>query len=136
MTKLVTFLGRKPVSEAGKPAMTVAAAGPTVAKPDIELDHELFSPIATQLGHENEAVRNLLLDAEHKIGELEIIKRSIGSLVDPVSKTLRAYEDAKNEKLSLQGALNTARLAHSASCATNTTPSRGGAQAFDPDPSA
>jgi chromosome segregation ATPase len=117
MTKLVTFLGRKPVAATGNPATAAATpqavTGPAAEKPDIELDHELFSPIAAQLGQENEAVRNLLLDAEHKIGELEIIKRSIGSLVDPVSKTLRAYEDAKSEKLSLQGALNTTRLAHS-----------------------
>ena len=70
-------------------------------------------PIATQLGQENEVVRNLLLDAEHKIGELEIIKRSIGKLVDPVSKTLRAYEETKSEKLSLQSTLNTTRLAYS-----------------------
>jgi hypothetical protein len=100
----------------GKPATapqpTPAPAAAVPAKPDIELDHELFSPIATQLGQENEVVRNLLLDAEHKIGELEIIKRSIGKLVDPVSKTLRAYEEAKSEKLSLQGTLNTTRLAY------------------------
>ena len=114
MTKLVTFLGRKPVSATGKPSTAPRRPlrrppRPAAEKPDIELDHELFSPIATQLGQENEAVRNLLLDAEHKIGELEIIKRSIGSLVDPVSKTLRAYEEAKSEKLSLQGTLNTTR---------------------------
>ena len=109
MTKLVTFLGRKPASAPGKPSTAPqarTAPAPAEAapeKPDIELDHELFSPIATQLGQENEAVRNLLIDAEHKIGELEIIKRSIGKLVDPVSKTLRAYEETKSEKLSLQG---------------------------------
>ena len=93
MTKLVSLLGRKPASGTGKPATapepTPAPAAAVPAKADIELDHELFSPIATQLGQENEAVRNLLLDAEHKIGELEIIKRSIGKLVAPVSKTLR-----------------------------------------------
>src|SRR5215213_7906952 len=118
MTTLVSLLGRKPVSGTGKPsiapqpAIAQAPAAATTAKADIELDHELFSPIATQLGQENEFVRNLLLDAEHKIGELEIIKRSIGKLVDPVSKTLRAYEEAKSEKLSLQGTLNTTRLAY------------------------
>jgi chromosome segregation ATPase len=118
MTKLVSLLGRKIVSGTGKPSIapmpanTQARAEAATEKPDIELDHELFSPIATQLGQENEVVRNLLLDAEHKIGELEIIKRSIGSLVDPVSKTLRAYEEAKNEKLSLQGTLNTTRVAY------------------------
>ena len=118
MTKLVTFLGRKPAAR-GREALRrprrrplSRPPAPPREKPDIELDHELFFPIATQLGQENEAVRNLLLDAEHKIGELEIIKRSIGKLVDPVSKTLRAYEEAKSEKLSLQGTLNSTRLAH------------------------
>src|SRR5687767_15677456 len=101
MTKLVTFLGRKSVPETAKPSAAPAPAAVASAKADIELDHELFSPIATQLGQENEVVRNLLLDAEHKIGELEIIKRSIGKLVDPVSKTLRDYEETKSEKLSL-----------------------------------
>lgn len=106
MTKLVTFLGRKPVSATEKPSTSQPE------KSEIELDHELFFPIATQLGQENEAVRNLLIDAEHKIGELETIKRSIGNLVDPVSKTLRAFEEAKSEKLSLQGVLNNTRIAH------------------------
>ena len=119
MSKLVTFLGRKPVSAAGKPAeapqpQLVSAPQPAASteKSDLELDHELFFPIATQLGQENETVRNLLMDAEHKIGELEIIKRSIGKLVDPVSKTLRAYEETKSEKLSLQGVLNNTRVAY------------------------
>src|SRR5207237_516468 len=33
-------------------------------------------------------------------------------LVDPVSKTLRAFEETKSEKLSLQNVLNTTRIAH------------------------
>jgi len=79
------------------------------SEPEIELDNELFFPIATQLGQENEAVRNLLMDAEHKIGELESIKVSIAKLVDPVCNTLRGYEETKSEKLILQRALNTTR---------------------------
>src|SRR6266404_4330371 len=113
MTKLVTFLGRKTVSAVEKPAPAPQPLTATAAaeKSDIELDQDLFFPAATQLGHENETVRNLLIDAEHKIGELELIKNSIGKLVDPVSKTLRAYEETKNEKLSLQNVLNTTRIA-------------------------
>lgn len=113
MTKLVTFLGRKTVSAVEKPAPAPQPLTATAAaeKSDIELDQDLFFPAATQLGHENETVRNLLIDAEHKIGELELIKNSIGKLVDPVSKTLRAYEETKSEKLSLQNVLNTTRIA-------------------------
>jgi len=111
MTKLVSLLGRRSTVTAERPAnLAPRAAEP--AKAEIELDHELFLPIATQLGQENEAVRNLLIDAEHKLGELEIIKASIGRLVDPVAKTLNAYEQAKSEKLSLQGVLNNTRIAH------------------------
>ncbi len=79
----------------------------------LELDQELFFPIASQLGEENEVVRNLLIDAEHKITELDSIRQSLGRLVDPVSKTLRAFEEAKNEKLSLQSVLNNTRIAYS-----------------------
>lgn len=111
MTKLVSLLGRKPVPAAERPAAP-APRNVESAKAEIELDHELFLPIATQLGQENEAVRNLLIDAEHKLGELESIKASIGRLVDPVSKTLCAYEQTKSEKLSLQGVLNNTRIAH------------------------
>ena len=106
MTKLVNLLGRKPASAAEKPS-----GSPEPEKSDIELDHELFFPLAAQLGQENETVRNLLIDAEHKISELDTIKRSIGKLVDPVSKTLRAFEEAKSDKLSLQNMLNSSRLA-------------------------
>jgi chromosome segregation ATPase len=118
MTKLVPFLGRKAFSAAARPAPAAegapakpAADQAAAARTDIELDQDLFFPVATQLGQENEAVRNLLIDAEHKIGELEIIKNSIGKLVDPVAKTLRAYEETKSEKLSLQSVLNSTRIA-------------------------
>jgi crescentin len=87
----------------------VKAINTSPTEPEIELDNELFFPIATQLGQENEAVRNLLMDAEHKIGELESIKISIAKLVDPVCNTLRGYEETKSEKLILQRALNSTR---------------------------
>src|SRR3954453_3106768 len=121
MTKLVTFLGRKTTNMATTATVTEKPAPAPMPQPltataaaeksDIELDQDLFFPAATQLGHENETIRNILIDAEHKIGELELIKNSIGKLVDPVSKTLRAYEETKSEKLSLQNVLNTTRIA-------------------------
>ncbi len=91
------------------PMTPVKTVDTAPSEPEIELDNELFFPIATQLGQDNEAVRNLLMDAEHKIGELESIKVSIAKLVDPVCNTLRGYEETKSEKLILQRALNTTR---------------------------
>ena len=119
MTKLASLLGRKPSLGAEtaqtspelqqKPAQAPAAPQQSV----LELDHELFFPLASQLGGENELVRNLLIDAEQKITELDSIRSSLGRLVDPVSKALRAFEEAKTEKLSLQSVLNNTRIAYS-----------------------
>ena len=107
MSKSGSFFGGK--SSAAAPGEQPAEPKPS-DKNVIELDNELFLPVASQLGEENESVRNLLIDAEHKISELETIKRSINALVDPVSKTLRALEEAKAEKIGLQGALNNIRI--------------------------
>src|SRR5688572_8158111 len=99
MTKFTSLLGRKPTLVA-ETSQSPAAAAPE--KNVLELDQDLFFPIASQLGEENETVRNLLIDAEQKITELGTIRTSLGRLVDPVSKTLRAFEEAKSEKLSLR----------------------------------
>ncbi len=77
----------------------------------IGVDEELFSP-AGQIGEENEVVRNLLLDAEFRIGELDAIKSTFGKLVDPINKALRQVEVEKAEKISLQTILNNTRTAH------------------------
>jgi chromosome segregation ATPase len=124
MSRFVTLLGRKSES---RDAGQSAAAPPTILPPTIaplpsappaadaapaktvELDEDLFVPIAAKLGEETEAVRNLLLDAEHKIAELDAIKLSIAKLLDPVTSALRSYEEAKSEKLILQRALNNAQ---------------------------
>ena len=65
----------------------------------LELDEELFSALGTQFGSENETLRNLLLDANSKINELDTIKSAVGKLVDPVSKALRDFEAEKTEKV-------------------------------------
>lgn len=121
MTKFLTLLGRKselgyakpPITEqptiAQQPEIAPAPADTTPKNADVDFDDDLFVPIATKLGEENEAVRNLLLDAEHKIGELDTIKLAIAKLVDPVSNTLRGYEEAKSEKLIFERALNNAQ---------------------------
>jgi chromosome segregation ATPase len=121
MSKFVTLLGRK--SEARNVPQSVVEQPPSAPQPtavppaadtppeetDVELDEDLFVPIAAKLGEETEAVRSLLLDAEHKIAELDTIKTSIARLLDPVTSTLRSYEETKSEKLILQRALDDAQ---------------------------
>lgn len=107
MSKFGGFISRKPGNANDKPNKSVPADDNIV-----ELDQELFSPVATQVGADNETVRNLLVDAEFRIGELDAVKEVIGRLVEPVSKTLRDFEIAKSEKLSLQTMLNSTRIAY------------------------
>jgi crescentin len=78
----------------------------------LEIDEELFSALGAQIGGDNESLRNLMLDANAKIGELDTIKAAVGKLVDPLSKTLRAFEAEKSEKISLQTVLNNTRTAY------------------------
>ena len=94
-----------------KPADPTPNATPPTDNP-LELDEELFTALGAQLGGENELLRNLLLDANAKIGELDGIKNAVGKLVDPVSKALRAFEAEKSEKISLQTVLNNTRTAY------------------------
>lgn len=85
MSKLRNFFGGKP-------------ADPVVEnRSDVQIDSELYLTIARQLGKENESIRNLLVEAEHKINELNTIKRAIAEQVDPVSKTLRDLEETKSK---------------------------------------
>ena len=85
MSKLRNLFGSKPSVPA------------TDDKISVEIDSELYLTIARQIGRENESVRNLLIDAEQKLKELDDIKRAIGEQVDPTSKTLRALEETKGK---------------------------------------
>jgi chromosome segregation ATPase len=112
MSKFGGFFGRKAglFDVTSEPAPATA----TTALPEnpLELDEELFSALGAQIGGDNESLRNLLLDANAKIGELDTIKAAVARLADPVSKTLRAFEAEKSEKISLQTVLNNTRTAY------------------------
>jgi chromosome segregation ATPase len=114
MRRFGAFLGRKAVvpDNALEFAQPAATANGAAADNPLELDEELFSAIGAQIGGENEALRSLLLDANAKVGELDIIKDAVGRLVDPVSKALRAIEAERSEKAALQGTLNNTRTAY------------------------
>ena len=100
------FLARKsgPAEKPNEPEAT--------GENPLELDEELFSSVGAQFGGENEALRNMLLDASTKINELDTIKTAVGKLVDPVSKALREFEAEKTEKIGLQTVLNNTRTAY------------------------
>ena len=110
MSKFGGFFARK-AGLYDKPAEPTPSATPQTDNP-LELDEELFTALGAQLGGENESLRNLLLDANAKISELDGIKNAVGKLVDPVSKALRAFEAEKSEKISLQTVLNNTRAAY------------------------
>jgi chromosome segregation ATPase len=74
-----------------RPARASAAAPEQNA--ELDLDPDLFMPIAVQPGRDNEASQ-----------------RSIGHPVDPASKTLRAYEETNNKNLNLEHVLHNSRL--------------------------
>src|SRR5450759_5848027 len=102
MSKFGGFFARKagqldnPAAPTATPIRAVEPENP------LEIDEELFSALGAQIGGDNESLRNLMLDANAKIGELDTIKAAVGKLVDPLSKTLRAFEAEKSEKISLQ----------------------------------
>ncbi len=119
MSKFGGFFGRKAglfdaTSEPAPPATANISAVRLDELPDnpLELDEELFSTLGAQIGGENESLRNLMLDANAKIAELDIIKNAVGKLADPLAKTLRAFENEKSEKISLQTVLNNTRTAY------------------------
>ena len=123
MSKFGGFFARKaglfdsPTEPTPASATTVTVTAlptATTALPDnpLELDEELFSALGAQIGGDNESLRNLMLDANAKIAELDIIKAAVGKLADPLSKTLRAFEAEKSEKLNLQTVLNNTRTAY------------------------
>ena len=104
MSKIAALLNRKPAAPSGSPT--------DLDNTPIDVDEELFSTIGAELGGNNELLRNLLLNANAKIGELDGIKNAVTQLVAPVSKALREFETEKAEKINLQAALSATRTAY------------------------
>ena len=110
MSKFAGLIGRRPNGSAVDHSADVDSRNKNENL--IELDQELFSPTGIQLGEENEAVRHLLIDAELRVRELDTVKEAVGRLVEPVSKTLRALEAARTDKLGLQNTLSATRVSY------------------------
>jgi chromosome segregation ATPase len=112
MSKFGGIFARKPGSAFDRLELPSPTGASALPDNPLEIDEELFSALGAQIGGDNESLRNLLLDANAKIEELDAIKSAFVKLSDPVSKTLRAFEAEKSEKISLQTVLNNTRTAY------------------------
>ena len=122
MNRLRAFFRRRTGGNAVvlPPAQRVDRAAAAAAAPEAEaavanpldLDEDLFTALGAQIGGENEELRNLLLEANAKAGELDAVRTAIARLIDPVSKALRAFEAEKSEKIILQTVLDNTRTAY------------------------
>ena len=116
MSRFGGLIGRKAIVESPvgetKPAPT-----PEPDENILELDPELFSPIASQVGKENEEVRNLLIDAEYRVSELDAIKNPSPSWS---SRSVRHCAPSRSRKASGSACrpCSTRRASPMASCAT------------------
>jgi len=73
---------------------------------------EGFSDAGLRMGEENEALRNLLVDAEHKVAQLNDAMEAFGKIVAPVNRTIRLLEQEKSKTIGLATALDDSRAAY------------------------
>jgi crescentin len=97
-------LPKKGPNGEGEPQAVSQAAGQPISE-------ESFSLIGSRIGEENEALRSLLVDAGRKVNELDELKETVGSIVEPVSKMMRALEQEKSENIGLRNLLADTRAA-------------------------
>src|SRR5215468_1553529 len=111
MRTITHFLARKGIASA-----SAAFAVPTPAKPGppgIEEPSEpTLADIGARVGEENEALRNLLIDTDRRIGALDDLKDAFRNLVEPIGSALQALEQEKTDNVGLRNALAELRAGH------------------------
>jgi crescentin len=111
MRTISDFLARK-----GATSTSAAFTVPASAKPrptDAEDRSEpTFADIGARIGEENEALRNLLIDTDRRIGALDDLKEAFRDLVEPIGSALQALEEEKTDNFSLRNALAELRTGH------------------------
>src|SRR6516225_11862191 len=97
-------------------ATSAAFAVSTPAKPGSPTAEEPSEPtladIGARVGEENEALRNLLIDTDRRIGALDDLKDAFRSLVEPIGSALQALEQEKTDNVGLRNALAELRAGH------------------------
>jgi len=111
MRTITHFLARK-----GGASTSTAFAVPTPAKPGSPAAEEPSEPtladIGARVGEENEALRNLLIDTDRRIGALDDLKDAFRNLVEPIGSALQALEQEKSDNVGLRNALAELRAGH------------------------
>jgi len=111
MRTITHFLARKGVA-----STSAAFAVPTPAKHGSPAAEEPSEPtladIGARVGEENEALRNLLIDTDRRIGALDDLKEAFRNLVEPIGSALQALEQEKSDNVGLRNALAELRGSH------------------------
>src|SRR5262249_12415797 len=111
MRTITHFLARK-----GGASTSAAFAVPTPAKPGPpgveEPSEPTLADIGARVGEENEALRNLLIDTDRRIGALDDLKDAFRNLVEPIGSALQALEQEKTDNVGLRNALAELRAGH------------------------
>jgi len=112
--RILSFIAEK--RHKGIASTSAAFAVPTPAKPGppgIEEPSEpTLADIGARVGEENEALRNLLIDTDRRIGALDDLKDAFRNLVEPIGSALQALEQEKTDNVGLRNALAELRAGH------------------------
>jgi hypothetical protein len=124
MRTITHFLARK-----GGASTSAAFAVPTPAKPGSPAAEEpseaTLADIGARVGEENEALRNLLIDTDRRIGALDDLKDAFRNLVEPIGSALQALEQEKSDNVGLRNDWRSFAPATRA-CAANSARSKSG----------
>jgi chromosome segregation ATPase len=120
MSKLSEFLlrGQPSVVAGGAPRFDATPAQfddvnrPTPVSVLEPLDDEETSEAGANIGKENEALRQLLVDANQKLSELDDFKKAFSVIIDPAHRILQELEEEKSSNIGLRRLLEQTRVAY------------------------
>ena len=114
MRTITHFLARKRVAST---SAALAPLGPSKAGPGAEDRSEpTLADIAARVGGKNEELRNLLIDADRRIGALDDLRDVFRNLAEPMGSALQALEQEKADNVTLRNSLAELRAAHESVC--------------------
>jgi len=109
MSKLTDIFGRREDENTEAPAPTVATDTSESADKNAEATSKAQrgnatddSSIGAKIGEENEALRNLLVDAGMKVRQFDEYKTFFGKLIEPATQALRTLEHEKTNNIDLR----------------------------------